>query len=151
MRSLTHTRLRLHDWQRDTFYLNMADMNYVTRETGDFVAPLQLFTFLQDNIQLIIYSRTHPETIMKDRATMPHREQNTVPHCSQLSLFWDLQRTGEESWQNRAKVSYLTPLTQGSDFSWWLRWGLGRLGEFERKRNKQIIEKKRGTSGIWCW
>lgn len=54
----------------------MGDMNYVTRETGGFVAsPPSSALFLQDNIQLIIYSRTHSETIKTDIATMPQREE----------------------------------------------------------------------------
>lgn len=34
--------------------------------------------FLQDNIQLIIYSRTYSESIKKNIATMPQREKKSL-------------------------------------------------------------------------
>lgn len=57
----------------------MADMNYVTRETGGFVASLQLFAFsLQDNIQLIIYSRTHSENYKERYSDNAPKGENRV-------------------------------------------------------------------------
>lgn len=76
--------------------------------------------FLQDNIQLIIYSRTHSETIKKDIATMPRREQNRVLQCNQPSWLWELQRRGEPMfilWQCCHKIRWLTlwHCSDGSD------------------------------------
>lgn len=55
--------------------------------------PSSSSLFLQDNIQLVIYSRTHSETIKKDIVTMPHREQNRGFQCSPAEL---MLRTAEE-------------------------------------------------------
>lgn len=77
----------------------MGDMNYVTRETGGFVASLQLFAFLQDNIQLIIYSRTDSETIKKDIATLPQREK-TEALCASVQPAEPILRTAQK-WRGK--------------------------------------------------